>query len=464
MPKDFKVMAEEIVKYAGGVDNIGTVFYCMTRLRLNLKDESKFDEGKIKGINGVMGVVKQGGQFQVIVGNSVASCYREVLKLGNFGGQAEDAPQGKEKLTLRKIGANVLDALVGSMSPLIPAIIGGSMIKLLVMLLEMVGLLGAGSQTYALLNTIGDGAFFFLPLLVAASAAKKFNTNVYLAVGIAGILVHPTFIGLMAQATDGTPVSFGFIPMTAVRYTYTVIPALVMTWVLSHVERFVDRITPDITKNFLKPMLIMLIVAPITLLLIGPLGIWIGTAISGVVYWVQGRLGWVAVAMMGGMWPLLVMTGMHRVFTPTIIQTIAETGSEGTVMPGQLGANLSLGGVSLAVAYKTKNKALRQQSLAAASSAIIAGITEPALYAVAVRLKRPMIASLITGAVCGAMAGIAKLASHSMAPPGLATSVQFIDNARPETIFWIIGIMVASIVLSFVLTLVLGFEDLKEDE
>ena len=465
MAKNYSKIAEQILENVGGADNVEKVFHCMTRLRFNLKDESKANESTIKNINGVVGVVKQSGQFQVIIGNDVATLYAEVVKQGHFPELApvEAEPSEKEKLTLKKVGANILDAIVGTMSPLIPAIIGGSMIKLLIMILSMTGLMDSSYTTYKILEVIGDGAFYFLPLLVAASAAKKFNTNMFLALGLAGAMVHPTYVALMVEAAEGARISFLNIPITSVRYMYTVIPALATTWMLSYIERWVDKITPVVTKNFLKPMLILLITAPIALLLIGPIGIWIGTAISSLVYWVQDSIGFVAVAMMGGMWPLLVMTGMHRVFTPTIIQTIAETGSEGTVMPGQLGANLSLGGVSLAVAYKTKNKALRQQALAAASSAIIAGITEPALYGVAIRLKRPIIASLITGAVCGAIAGIAGLASHSMAAPGLVTSIQFINPEDPSSIFWIVGIMALSIIMSFVLTLVLGFEDLEEE-
>ncbi len=203
-------------------------------------------------------------------------------------------------------------------------------------------------------------------------------------------------------------------------------------------------------------MLIVLIAAPLAILLIGPLGIWIGSAISALVYTIHSYLGWLSVAIMGGLWPLLVMTGMHRVFTPTIIQTIAETGKEGMVMPSEIGANLSLGGSSLAVAWKTKNPELRQTALAAAASAILAGISEPALYGVAVRLKRPLIASLISGFICGAVAGIAGLASHSMAAPGLFTSVQFFDPANPMTIVWVFGVMALSVVLSFALTLILA--------
>ncbi|MDU4268773.1 MAG: PTS transporter subunit EIIC, partial [Enterobacter hormaechei] len=331
---------------------------------------------------------------------------------------------------------------IGTMSPLIPAIIGGSMVKLLAMILEMTGVLGKGDPTLTILTVIGDGAFFFLPLMVAASAAVKFKTNMSLAIAIAGVLVHPSFIELMAKAAQGEHVEFAFIPVTAVKYTYTVIPALVMTWCLSYIERWVDRITPAVTKNFLKPMLIVLIAAPLAIVLIGPLGIWIGSAISALVYTIHGYLGWLSVAIMGALWPLLVMTG-----------------------PSEIGANLSLGGSSLAVAWKTKNPELRQTALAAAASAIMAGISEPALYGVAVRLKRPLIASLISGFICGAVAGMAGLASHSMAAPGLFTSVQFFDPANPMTIVWVFGVMGLAVVLSFVLTLLLGFEDIPvEDE
>ncbi|HGY0038618.1 TPA: PTS cellobiose/arbutin/salicin transporter subunit IIBC [Klebsiella pneumoniae] len=413
MSKNYAALAQQIVAAIGGVDNVAAVTHCMTRLRFVVKDDEQVDSSTLKGLAGVLGVVRSDNQCQVIIGNTVSQAYREVVNL--LPGDLRPAePQGKAPLTL--------------------------------------------------LALIGDGAFFFLPLMVAASAAVKFKTNMSLAIAIAGVLVHPGFIELMAKAAQGEHVEFAFIPVTAVKYTYTVIPALVMTWCLSYIERWVDRITPAVTKNFLKPMLIVLIAAPLAILLIGPLGIWIGSAISALVYTIHSYLGWLSVAIMGGLWPLLVMTGMHRVFTPTIIQTIAETGKEGMVMPSEIGANLSLGGSSLAVAWKTKNPELRQTALAAAASAILAGISEPALYGVAVRLKRPLIASLISGFICGAVAGIAGLASHSMAAPGLFTSVQFFDPANPMTIVWVFSVMALSVVLSFALTLILGFEDIPVEQ
>jgi PTS system arbutin/cellobiose/salicin-specific IIC component len=462
MSKNFAAISQSIVDAIGGAQNVAAVTHCMTRLRFVLNDESVVDAATLKAITGVMGVVRNEKQCQVIIGNNVSQAYAEVLKLLPEGFSASDdsAAPAKNKITLKRIGSGILDALIGTMSPLIPAIIGGSMVKLLAMILDMTGVFDKGASTLVILNTIGDGAFFFLPVMVAASAAVKFKTNMSLAIAIAGILVHPAFIDLMAKAAQGQKVEFIGISVTAVKYTYTVIPALCMTWLLSYIEKWVDRITPVVTKNFLKPMLIMLIAAPIAIMLIGPLGIWIGTGISAVVYTVHSYLGWLSVAIMGAAWPLLVMTGMHRVFTPTIIQTIAETGKEGMVMPSEIGANLSLGGSSLAVAWRTKNPELRQTALAAAASAIVAGISEPALYGVALRLKRPLIACLISGFICGGVAGLGGLASHSMASPGLFTSVQFFDPTNPMSIVWVVGVMVLAVVISFFTTLLLGFEDI----
>lgn len=463
MSKDYKSIAKQVVEQLGGADNVIALTHCMTRLRFVLANAEKINIENLKSINGVMGVVDNGDKVQVIIGNEVSAAYNHVMTLCQLGEGGSEVETPKEKLTAKVIGAKMLDALVGTMSPLIPAIIGASMVKLLVMVLGMTGMFEDNEPTIIILKAIGDGAFFFLPVMVAASAAIKFKTNMSLAIAIAGVLIHPNFIELMAQAAKGNPVDLFGIPITSVKYTYTVIPVLVMTWTLSYIERWVDSITPAVTKNFLKPMLIVLIAAPIAITLIGPFGIWVGTAVSALVYTIHSTLGWLSVAIMGALWPLLVLTGMHRVFTPTIIQTIAETGREGMVMPSEIGANLGMGGACLAVAWKTKNLALRQTSLAAGASAIFAGISEPALYGVLVRLKRPLIATMITGFIVGGLAGAVGLASHSMAAPSLFTSVQFFDVNNPMSIVWVFGLIALSIILSFILTLVLGFEDIPEE-
>lgn len=219
MAKDYAAAAKKIVEHIGGVDNIASVTHCMTRLRFVLNDESIVNDDAVKGTDGVIGVVKQGGQYQIIIGNHVETAYREVLKLGNFGEASEIAKgEKKEPLTLKKIGNNILDAIVGTMSPLIPAIIGASMVKLLVMLLGMAGILSADGETYKIINTIGDGAFYFLPVMVAASASKKFKTDMFIAIAIGGVLIHPDFRSLMEAVTVGeTAAHFMGIPIASVK-------------------------------------------------------------------------------------------------------------------------------------------------------------------------------------------------------------------------------------------------------
>lgn len=468
MSDKFEQLAQRVLAEVGGKDNVISLVHCMTRLRFTLKTKEHVDKESLKGIPGVMGVVDNDKQFQVIIGNDVANVFFEINSLLGKNGEngtaeAEQAivPE-KKKITPKTVALGILDALIGTMTPIIPAIIGASMVKLLAMFLEMSGVIDKTSSTFVILNVLGDSAFFFLPIMVAVSAATKFKTNISMAIAVAGVFVHPAFLDIMKQAGEGQPISFMSIGLTSVFYPYSVIPALFMTWIMSYVERWVDKVVPSVTKNFLKPMLILLITAPLAILLIGPLGIWIGDAVSQIVYGIHGYLGWLSVALMGAIWPLLVMGGMHHVFTPTVVQNIAQTGQESMVKPAELGANLSLGGISLAVAWKTRNRALRQTALAAAASAIIAGITEPALYGVALRLKRPLIAAVITGFICGGIAGFGNVVSYSMASPSFITGIQFVDVNNPTSILWVGAVMLLSIIISFFVTLLIGFEDIPE--
>ena len=350
----------------------------------------------------------------------------------------------------------MMDALLGSMTPVIPAVIGCAMMKVLLVLLPMLGVLTSESMTYQVLTVIGDGSFYFLPILVAASAARYFKANLFLSITIAGILIHPT---LQTLFSSGDPVSLFGIPVTAANYPYSILPAIIMAWVLSKVEKAVDRITPAITKTFLDPMLIVLICAPIALWVVGPAGAIAGDALSGALVWIQENLGWLAVGIIGGIYPVLVLFGMHHVLTPIAIASLSSLGFETIVMVAQLGANLAQGGASMAVALRSKNKNMRQTAAAAGFSALVAGITEPAMYGVTLRLKRPFIAVLIASFTSGCFAGLMQLKSFSTACPGLVTTIQYIEADRPISILYIALTCVIAIAVSFVLTLILGFRD-----
>ena len=449
---DWKETAKLITERVGGKSNIRGATYCTTRLRLTLADESLANDDAVSEVPGVISVVHASGQYQIIIGNRVPRVFQAMQELGILDQAAAPEPEKKKK----SIPAAMMDALLGSMTPVIPAVIGCAMMKVLLVLLPMLGVLTSESMTYQMLTVIGDGSFYFLPILVAASAARYFKANLFLSITIAGILIHPT---LQTLFSSGEPVSLFGIPVTAANYPYSILPAIIMAWVLSKVEKAVDRLTPAITKTFLDPMLIVLICAPIALWIVGPAGAIAGDALSGALVWIQENLGWLAVGIIGGIYPVLVLFGMHHVLTPIAIASLSSLGFETIVMVAQLGANLAQGGASMAVALRSKNKNMRQTAAAAGFSALVAGITEPAMYGVTLRLKRPFIAVLIASFTSGCFAGLMQLKSFSTACPGLVTTIQYIEADRPISILYIALTCVIAIAVSFVLTLILGFRD-----
>ena len=407
--------AKKILQRVGGKDNVINLVHCMTRLRFTLKDESIVDDEAVKKTKGVMGIMKKGGQYQIIIGNDVGNVFNELNKLGNFSNEVKEVPaKSNEK---KNIFTMLMDTISGIMAPVIPAIIGAAMIKVLLTLLPMIGVLSTNGQTYQLLSVIGDGAFFFMPVLIAISASKKFGTNMYYAASIALIMLHPNLITLMNTAHDaGQTVKFlKYIPVTYASYSYSVIPIILAVYSLRYVERFVDKITPVVTKNFLKPMLVVLIEAPIALIILGPLGAICGNGLSTVVYAIHDKLGFIAIGLVAGVYPFVVMAGMHHAFTPIKLGMIATTGYENFICIGELCSNMAQGAASLAVALRSKNKDFKQIAGSSAFSALFAGITEPALYGVTLRLKRPMLGACIGGAVGGLVGGFFQMKCFGIA-------------------------------------------------
>ena len=359
-----------------------------------------------------------------------------------------------------------MDTISGIMAPVIPAIIGAAMIKVLLTLLPMIGVLSTNGQTYQLLSVIGDGAFFFMPVLIAISASKKFGTNMYYAASIALIMLHPNLITLMNTAHDaGQTVKFlKYIPVTYASYSYSVIPIILAVYSLRYVERFVDKITPVVTKNFLKPMLVVLIEAPIALIILGPLGAICGNGLSTVVYAIHDKLGFIAIGLVAGVYPFVVMAGMHHAFTPITLGMLATTGYENFIGIGELCSNMAQGAASLAVALRSKNKDFKQIAGSSAFSALFAGITEPALYGVTLRLKRPMLGACIGGAVGGLVGGFFQMKCFGIATPAIVTIVQYVEKGKPQTLLFAALTILVTVVVTFVATLIIGFEDIVDED
>ena len=444
---DYESTAKKILQRVGGKENVISLVHCMTRLRFTLKDESIVDDEAVKKTKGVMGIMKKAGQYQIIIGNDVANVYAE----------------HKEK---QNVFSMLMDTISGIMAPVIPAIIGAAMIKVLLTLLPMIGVLSTKGDTYSLLSVMGDGAFFFMPVLIAMSASKKFGTNMYYAASIALIMLHPNFISLMNDAHDaGKVVKFlKFIPVTYASYAYSVIPIILAVWSLKYVERLVDKITPVVTKNFLKPMLVVLIEAPIALIILGPLGAICGNVLSTVVYAIHDKLGFIAIGLVAGVYPFVVMAGMHHAFTPIKLGMIASTGFENFICIGELCSNMAQGAASLAVAVRSKNKDFKQIAGSSAFSALFAGITEPALYGVTLRLKRPMLGACIGAAAGGLFGGFFQMKCFGIATPAIVTIVQYVEKGKPQSLLFAALTILLTVVVAFIATMIIGFEDVVDED
>ena len=461
---NYENTAKKILQRVGGKDNEISLVHCMTRLRFVLKDESIVDDEAVKKTKGVMGVMKKAGQYQIIIGNDVANVFAELNKLGNF---SNEAPK-KEAIKTEKqnLFSRLMDTISGIMAPVIPAIIGAAMIKVLLTLLPMIGVLSTEGDTYNLLSVMGDGAFFFMPVLIAISASKKFGTNMYYAASIALIMLHPNFISLMNNAHEaGETIKFlNIVPVTYASYAYSVIPIILAVWSLKYVERLVDKITPVVTKNFLKPMLIVLIEAPIALIILGPLGAICGNVISTLVYAIHDKLGFIAIGLVAGVYPFVVMAGMHHAFTPIKLGMIASTGFENFICIGELCSNMAQGAASLAVAVKSKNKDFKQIAGSSAFSALFAGITEPALYGVTLRLKRPMLGACIGAAAGGLFGGFFQMKCFGIATPAIVTIVQYVEEGKPQSLLFAALTILLTVVVTFVATILIGFEDIVDED
>ncbi|MDU2672903.1 MAG: beta-glucoside-specific PTS transporter subunit IIABC [Clostridium sp.] len=448
----FEQIAKEVLENVGGKENVAHVTHCVTRLRFNLKDESKANVDKIKKIKGVMGNVNQGGQFQVIIGNNVSDVYKELMKLGNFKSTNEDVKGPK-----KGIMTSAMDTIAGIFTQVIPAIAGCAMIKAFLSLFVAFGWISTETQSYYILNFIGDAAFFFLPILLAYTAAIKFKASPYLAMVMGAVLLHPNFSALVSA---GDPVAFFGLPVRLVKYGSSVIPIILIVWLMSYVEKVVTKIVPKALRVVFVPLLVIVVTAPIGLIAIGPLGDIIGGVLANIIMAIDSKATWALPLIMGGLSPLLVMTGMHYSLYPAIFTQLATSGYQ-TIFPGMLVANVCQGAAALCVSVKSKNSDLKQLAASTGATAVI-GITEPAMYGVNLKLKKPFYAVLAGGAIGGLYAGITGVKVFT---PGGAALVGVPAYIGPE-ISNIINILIASaigFVVTFALTWILGFEDEVEE-
>ncbi|CAJ1181536.1 PTS system beta-glucoside-specific EIIBCA component [Companilactobacillus paralimentarius] len=446
--------ASQIVKYVGGKDNINTLIHCSTRLRFTLNDFDKADLDKIKSVQGVLGAVIAGGQCQVIIGNDVVEMFdavQDVLGKGFKGNASANKPK-------QSIGHVVLDFIIGVFQPLVPAIAGGGILKSILMLIVAFGWMSDKSQTYQILNLIGGAPLYLLPLLVAVTAAQKLNVNPLVALSIVGVLILPDITTMLTKGTE----LFGMHVLN-VTYSSQVFPAILSVLLYAIMEKFFTKYSPKPIRIFFVPMMAMLITAPITLLFLGPLGYVVGQYFVNIILFINTHLGWVATALLAGVLPFMVATGMHKPMIPYVVTTFSSVGKEALYLPASLAHNISESGTCFAVALRTKDSTLRSTAISAGISALF-GITEPALYGVTLQHKRALTSVIIGSVVGGAYVGIVGLAGFTIVGPGLASLPMFVDKSNPMNIVnAIIGFGI-SFAVSFVAGLFLWRNEVSTDE
>lgn len=467
MAKNYDALAKTIIKDVGGKDNVISVVHCTTRLRFKLKDEKKANDDALKDTDGVVTVVKAGGQYQVVIGNEVADVYEAVLKEGGFsgGGQVADDDLDDSNMSLMD---KAIDLISGIFTPILGAMAAAGMIKGLTAMCASFGWLAKTSGTYEVLYAIGDGFFYFLPLILAITSAKKFKVDRFTAITIGAAMCYPAMVAMNSSKKvlfdlfNGTflhsqvHATFLGIPIISMNYTSTVIPIILAVWFASVVERWCKKWIPTVVKTFLVPFVTLLIVVPLTFLIIGPLATWIGNALAAITSAVYNFSPVLAGVLLGSFWQVFVIFGVHWGFVAVMMSNIAALGYD-PILGLSLGASFAQIGVVLAILLQTKDQKLKGIALPAFLSGIF-GVTEPAIYGVTLPRKKPFVLSCIAAGIGGGLIGFFGTKMYMMGGMGVFVIPAAIGpkTGVDMSVYGLMIAMAVSFVLGFILQIALG--------
>ncbi|MFP3886097.1 beta-glucoside-specific PTS transporter subunit IIABC [Priestia filamentosa] len=443
-------LAREIIKNIGGQENISDLYHCATRLRFTLKNNDKANRNTIEKLEGIIAVTESGGMFQVVIGNNVAPVHDAIIEQTDLGKNQSDSSNDKKGNVFERF----IDLLSGIFSPVLGLLAASGLIKGLNFLLGNFGVLDTTSGTYRILAAAGDSFYYFLPILLAITAARKFKVNHFLAVALAGGLIYPDLVNALNAEES---LSFLGIPVVLAKYSSTVIPIILAVWVLKYVEGFLKRILHESIRNLLTPFFSLIIMLPLTLIVIGPVAIYTSSLLASGYLYLYNLSPIISGIILGASWQILVMFGLHWGFVPVMLNNITIHGRDS--ISAMIGPSVAAQtGASLGVFFKTKNKKLKSLSLSAFIAGLL-GITEPAVYGVTLKLKRPFIIACITGAIGGGIAG----GFGSSAIAVVQKSVLTI----PVVAYGMLGYIIAyvfAMVSACILTIIIGFKDEVEED
>lgn len=460
MALDYVETSKKIIEAVGGAGNISSAGNCMTRLRLVLKDDKKANDEKVQSIKGVKGVMRQGGQYQIIIGNEVSNLFKEFKKLGNWGEDGGGAPQKATGNPVQRLFGFVS----GCMTPMLPAMLGGGMLKVVLTLLTTFAGMSAESSTYILLFAFADAFFMFLPVFLGVTIAKKMGGSQMLFMLVGAALCYPNLISLMGGSLElgtilGMPCTYLFgIPVICVTYTSSVLPMLLMAPVMKWAEDFADRVSPNVLKAFLKPLLFIIICIPYSLYVLGPIGNVVGNLLSSVLVVMYNAAPWLTTGLVSALMAFIIMTGMHYALIPLCMNNLATLGFDVIGLVTMFCSNIAQGGAAFGVAFKTKDEETRSEGIACGISAVVAGVTEPAMYGINMRYVKPMIGAVAGAGISGLFCGFTGVRAYTMGgSPSFLSVITFIGgegNPMRGAIFGAIGGVISvlvSAIVSFIL-------------
>lgn len=466
-------LANEIIKLVGGKENILSLTHCITRLRFQLVDEKKADGEALKKLDGVITVMRSGGQYQVVIGNHVADVYADVCSVSGVGEQVDVATKkGKNKNPFDQF----IDTISGIFQPILGVLAAAGMLKGLNALFSVMGMYSDASGTYVIINTIGDAMFMYLPIMLAYTASRKFGLKPYVGLVIGAALCYPAIqastlssIGeplytLFQGTMFSSPVYLEFfgIPVISFDYTATVIPAILIVYFAAKCENFWNKLIPDVIKFFFVPMLTLFTSLLVGFVVIGPIATFGSNIVANAIMAVRDFSPLLAGGLIGFFWQILVIFGLHWGIIPIYINNIMTLGYDSFMMPF-FATTFAQTAVILAILIKTRNKKMREMCIPAAISGVF-GITEPAIYGITLPLKKPFIISCIAGGIAGAYYGFADLKEFIIGGMGIFEFPAMIDPATKSmdnVIVAVIGVVVAMLI-AFILTM-MTYKDAKEE-
>lgn len=451
MAKNYTNMAEQIIKNVGGVDNVLQLTHCVTRLRFQLKDYNIANRDIIKDIDGVLSIVEGNNQFQIVVGDEVEYIYDAINKKYRIN---DFSSNQHSKNSSKNIVINILNKLTVIFNPIVTALAGAGMLKALLVILSTYNFLATTDSTYKILSAAGNSVFYFLPLFLAISCAKAFNCNIFISLGIVASLMEPNFTSLIKN--NGDIVNFFMFPVVLMSYSGTLIPAIISIYVYSKLEIILKKIIPKSLELFLSSMIALMIMVPLTIMVIGPIGVFLGDAVGNIINVISNKSGLFAGALIGGSWTLLVMLGIHWGVVPIMVNNISRLGFD-VIRPMIAAATFASSGAAFGVFLKSKNKKTKAFALSSLLPSLLGGITEPIIYGISIKYKKPFVAQIIAGTVAGAFLGATKTKAIVYVFPALTTLPAFFGDTFK---FYCIGISI-SFFLSAFITYILGFDEIE---